>query len=306
LIGQLGAAVHTQIQAGMVVHGGHCFADKYGHALEMAKFKIMNEFSKQLVADPFVVMAPESIEKFGEPPLDDAKIVRFVDLAGLLTKLRTIYFAGSVQSIVLFLPCITEDYPKQLEETINVLSTIEHVLWNIILPAPFKGALYDKAIDTLVQADSIIPNIKSKHQYKQRNLYSLGRTGESINMFHAKEGHWTKHGMDVIRAFFRCVDVPFPLKPEDPKVISKPLPPAKGKNQQLPSIIHRVSIQPNRQVKGAMHINPKFLSQGQNNRNNERGQYKGRRQGRSRSPISPIRVRSGHSVHSSSSANRRR
>jgi hypothetical protein len=81
-------------------------------------------------------MAPNSIETFGEPSLDDSKILRFSDLAGLLTKLRTTYFAGSVQSIALFLPCITEGYTKQLEESINVLSTIEHVSWNVILPAP--------------------------------------------------------------------------------------------------------------------------------------------------------------------------
>jgi hypothetical protein len=56
----------------------------------------------QLVADPFLVMAPNSIETFGEPQLDDSKILRFPDLAGLLTKLR--YFAGSVQSVTLFLP----------------------------------------------------------------------------------------------------------------------------------------------------------------------------------------------------------
>jgi hypothetical protein len=117
----------------------------------------------------------------------------------------------------------------------NVLSSIEHVSWNVILPAPFKGALNDKAIDTLVQADSIIPNIKSKHQYKQRNLHSLGWTGESINMFHAKDGHWTKHGMDVIRAFLRCVDLPLPLKPEEPKITQKQLvQPAKG---NVPAIL---------------------------------------------------------------------
>jgi hypothetical protein len=151
--------------------------------------------------------------------------------------------------------------------------------------------MYDDAIDYLANLKGT--NLLTTHVYKQRNLFSIGWTGDTPNNYHAKDGIWSKHGISTIKSYLKCLKVPLPL-------IINPIEERPCSSANVRSIIGRVSIQPGPFYANSMKSNrgrnygiqsKVIAKKGFNYRGGKFDPNRGRQFGRSRSRSrSPIRV----------------